>query len=75
MQTLNQMKPGDHGVIVALEGADVVSQRLLEMGLTEGEPIEVLALAPFGDPIDVRIRSYQLSLRKNEAARVVVDTR
>ena len=54
----------------AVEG-DLV-QRLLEMGLLEGEEIEVLGFAPLGDPMEIRLRDYRLSLRRSEAARVTV---
>ena len=49
--------------------------RLLEMGLIEGTEFEVVRLAPFGDPINIRIRGYNLSLRKSEAARISVERR
>jgi ferrous iron transport protein A len=45
---------------------------LLEMGLLEGEEIEVVALAPFGDPIEIQLRDYRLSLRRSEAARLSI---
>ena len=50
----------------------LILQRLLEMGLLEGEEIEVLAFAPLGDPVEIRLRDYRLSLRRSEAARVQV---
>ena len=55
-----------------IAGTDNLLQRLLEMGLLEGEEIEVLNIAPLGDPVEIRIRDYRLSLRRNEAARVSV---
>ena len=72
MPSLDSLSPGQTATILAIQGADSTVQRLLEMGLTEGEPIEVVALAPLGDPIEIRIRSYQLSLRKSEAALIQV---
>ena len=74
MSSLASLQPGQRGIIAAIEGSDAIVQRLLEMGLTEGEEVEVVALAPLGDPIEIRIRSYQLSLRKSEAARVLLKT-
>lgn len=70
--SLDQLQPGQAGTIVSIEGATVAAQRMLEMGLTEGEMIEVVALAPFGDPIEIRIRNYQLSIRRVDAAHVMV---
>lgn len=73
MPNLSQLKPGMRGKIVALAGNDVLSQRLMEMGLLEGDAVEVVAVAPLGDPMEVRVGSYCLSLRKNEAARIEVE--
>lgn len=72
MPTLDQLTVGQRGRIDAIAGADNLLQRLLEMGLLEGEEIEVLNIAPLGDPVEIRIRDYRLSLRRNEAARVSV---
>jgi ferrous iron transport protein A len=70
--TLDQLKPGDRARIDSLIGDDVVLQRLMEMGLLEGEDIEVVAFAPLGDPLEIRLRDYRLSLRRTEAARIRV---
>lgn len=72
MPSLDQLRPGQRGRVEAVAGADAVGQRLLEMGLFEGEPIEVLGFAPLGDPMEIRLRDYRLSLRRGEAARVQV---
>ena len=72
MPSLDQLRIGQRGQVVAVVGADTLGQRLLEMGLLEGEEVEVIGFAPLGDPIEVRLRDYRLSLRRREAARVVV---
>ena len=72
--TLDQLLPGQRACVEAVQGEDYLVQRLLEMGLLEGEEIEVLGFAPFGDPIEIRLRDYRLSLRRSEAARVSVRT-
>jgi ferrous iron transport protein A len=72
MPSLDQLRPGQRGRIMALMGNDGLVQRLREMGLFEGEEIEVLALAPLGDPLEVRLGDSRLSLRRSEAARVHV---
>jgi ferrous iron transport protein A len=72
MPSLDQLQVGQRASIEAVEGTDTIVQRLLEMGLLEGEPIEVIGIAPLGDPIEVRLRDYRLSLRKSEAARITV---
>jgi ferrous iron transport protein A len=73
METLDQLKAGARAIIREIAGDDGVSVRLLEMGLTEGEEIEVVGFAPFGDPIEFRVRGYRISLRANEARRLQVE--
>jgi Fe2+ transport system protein FeoA len=70
--TLDELTIGERGRIDAIAGDDALLQRLLEMGLLEGEEVEVIAVAPLGDPIEIRLRDYRLSLRRREAARVTV---
>jgi ferrous iron transport protein A len=72
MLSLDQLRVGQKAAIRAVEGADTIVQRLLEMGLFEGEEIEVVGFAPLGDPMEVRLGDYRLSLRRSEAARVTV---
>ncbi len=72
MSTLDQLPIGQRCRIEAVQGDDAVVQRLLEMGLLEGEEVEVANVAPLGDPIEIRLRDYCLSLRRREAARVVI---
>jgi Fe2+ transport system protein FeoA len=69
--TLDQLKPGERGVITGWT-RDEPPSRLLEMGLLQGTLLEIIRLAPLGDPIDIRIRGYHLSLRKHEAGLVEV---
>ena len=70
--SLDQVQAGGRARIDALHGEDAVVQRLLEMGLLEGEEVEILGFAPLGDPLEIRLRDYRLSLRRSEAARVLV---
>jgi ferrous iron transport protein A len=72
MPSLDQLRPGQCGRIAALTGNDGLVQRLMEMGLLEGEEVEVLALAPLGDPLEIRLGDSRLSLRRSEAARIHV---
>ena len=72
MPSLDQLRLGQRGRVQAVGGNDAVVQRLLEMGLLEGEEVEVLGFAPLGDPMEIRLRDYRLSLRRKEAAGVVV---
>ena len=72
MPTLDQLQRGQRATVMAVDGEDAIVQRLLEMGLLEGEEIEVLGFAPLGDPMEIRLRDYRLSLRRTEAARITV---
>ena len=72
MASLDQLHIGQRATIASLQGEDLLVQRLLEMGLLEGEEIEVVGFAPLGDPMEIRLRDYRLSLRRREAARVLV---
>lgn len=71
-KSLEQVSIGSHVVITHIEGSDQLSKRLLEMGLFEGEEIEVIAKAPLGDPIEIQLSNYTLSLRIIEAKRIFV---
>jgi Fe2+ transport system protein FeoA len=70
--TLDQLRVGDRAVVESVGGAPALMQRLLELGMIDGEEIEVLALAPLGDPIEIRCGASRLSLRRREAATVYV---
>jgi ferrous iron transport protein A len=72
MPLLSELRAGQQGRIEAVQGGDVLCQRLMEMGILEEETVEVVGFAPLGDPMEIRVRDYCLSLRKSEAARVVV---
>jgi ferrous iron transport protein A len=72
MPSLDQLRVGQRASIEAVEGSDSLVQRLLEMGLLEGEEVEVVGFAPLGDPMEIRLRDYRLSLRRSEAARILV---
>ena len=71
--TLAELKPGECGTIRRLIGASQGRLRLLEMGLTPGVHIKVIRAAAFGGPLDILVRGYQLSLRRDEAASVWLD--
>jgi ferrous iron transport protein A len=72
MSALHQLRPGQRATVLSIEGEPGLVQRLYELGLCEGETIEVLALAPLGDPIEIRLGNSRLSLRKAEAAGIGV---
>ena len=71
--TLNVLRPGERAVIKQVRmSAPHVRQRLLELGMTKGAAIELIRVAPMGDPIEVKVKGYRLSLRKLEAEAVLV---
>lgn len=73
MPTLDSLKIGDSGKIVAIRLPEREARRLVEMGLTVGASVKVQRLAPFGDPMEIIIRGYHLSLRMAEARGIEVE--
>lgn len=71
-KSLDSLPIGVRGVVYSLEGDDHLTRRLLEMGIMEGEQLEVIAKAPLGDPLEIRLSHSSLSLRINEARRILV---
>lgn len=71
--TLDRLAPGQRGKVLSLSGEPQIRRRLMDMGLTPGAEIEVEKLAPLGDPIEIEVRGYHLSLRKREAATIAVE--
>lgn len=74
MKTLNQIPFGEYGRVVEVQGVDDISVRLLEMGLTPGVEFQIIGSAPLGDPLELEVRGYRLSIRKDEAIRVVIES-
>ena len=73
MTTLADLQVMAQATVLAVDGQDEISLRLLEMGLTPGTPVTRIGTAPLGDPLEFEIRGYRLSLRKTEAARVAIE--
>lgn len=69
---LATLKPGEQGRITAIACVGPLRRRLLDMGVLIGERVRVVKVAPLGDPIEVTVKSYQLSLRKQEAEGIAV---
>lgn len=74
LQTLSDLLPAQRGRIHEVKGANTLRRRLLDMGVVPGAEIEVVRVAPLGDPVEYRLRGYRLSLRRSEAAHVVVES-
>ena len=73
MKTLRQVKVGDTVRVVKLHGEGAVKRRIMDMGLTKGVEVHVRKVAPLGDPVEVTVRGYELSLRKADAEMIEVE--
>jgi ferrous iron transport protein A len=73
MKTLRSVKIGDTVKVVKLHGDGAVKRRIMDMGLTKGTEVYVRKVAPLGDPIELTVRGYELSIRKADADMVEVD--
>ncbi|MBR3462812.1 MAG: ferrous iron transport protein A [Saccharofermentans sp.] len=73
MRTLREVKVGETVKVVKLNGEGAVKRRIMDMGITKGVEIYVRKVAPLGDPVEVTVRDYELSLRKADAEMVEVE--
>ena len=73
VKMMNELEKGEKGRVVKIGGRGSVRRRLLDMGLVSGTEIEMERVAPLGDPIEIKIKGYNLSLRKEEAASIQVE--
>ncbi len=73
-KSLKEFKPGEVGVVTRVNATGPIKRRLFDMGITPGTEIAMRKTAPLGDPIEVSIRGYELSVRKNEAEAVLMNT-
>lgn len=73
MQTLKDIKCGDTVSVVKLHGEGAVKRRIMDMGITKGVEVYVRKKAPLGDPVEVNVRGYELSLRKEDAEMIEVN--
>lgn len=73
MKTLKQAKVGETVKVVKLTGRGAVKRRIMDMGITKGVEIFIRKVAPLGDPVEVTVRGYELSLRKDDASMIEVE--
>jgi ferrous iron transport protein A len=73
VKTLAQLAPGDRGKVAKVAGDAEAARRLMEMGLMRGTTVEVIRVAPLGDPLEVRVRGFMLTLRRAEAEHIEVE--
>jgi len=73
MKTLKDVPVGATAKVVKLEGEGPLRRRIMDMGVTRGATVSVRKVAPLGDPIEITVRGYELSLRKSEAEQIIVE--
>ena len=73
MNTLRDVKVGDTATVLKLHGQDALKRRIMDMGVTKGTKLYVRKVAPLGDPIEVTVRGYELSIRKADAELIEVE--
>lgn len=73
MNTLKQAKIGDTVKVVKLHGEGAIKRRIMDMGITKGVEVNIRKVAPLGDPIEVTVRGYELSIRKQDADMIEVE--
>lgn len=73
MKTLKDVNVGESATVVKLHGEGATKRRIMDMGITRGTSLSVRKLAPLGDPIEITVRGYELSIRKADAALIEVE--
>ena len=73
METLRNAKVGQTVKVVKLHGEGAVKRRLMDMGLTRGTEVYIRKVAPLGDPVEVKVRNYELSIRKADAEKIEIE--
>jgi len=73
MIPLSELKPKEKGTVLKVGGKGAVRRRILDMGVVPGTDVEVVKVAPLGDPVDLLVRGYHLSLRREEAREILVE--
>jgi len=73
MKTLRQVKVGETAYVVKLHGEGAVKRRIMDMGITKGTEVYVRKVAPLGDPVEITVRGYELSIRKADAEMIEVE--
>ena len=73
MRTLREAQIGETATVVKLHGVGAVKRRIMDMGITKGTQLSVRKVAPLGDPIEVTVRGYELSVRKEDAVQIIVE--
>lgn len=72
MATLKDLKPGQTGIVKSVSEKGAFRRRLFDMGITPGTEITLLKIAPLGDPLEIQLRGYHLSIRKEQAQKIII---
>ena len=73
MRTIKELRIGETARVVKLYGEGAVKRRIMDMGITKGTSVTLRKVAPLGDPLELRVRGYELSLRKEDAEKIEVE--
>jgi len=73
MKTLRDLKVGESGKVVKLHGEGAVKRRIMDMGITKGVEVSIRKVAPLGDPVELNVRGYELSIRKADAEMIEIE--
>lgn len=73
MQTLKDVKVGQDAKVVKLHGEGAIKRRIMDMGITKGVAVHIRKVAPLGDPVEITVRGYELSIRKADAQMIEVE--
>lgn len=73
MKTLKELKVGERAKVVKINGSGALKRRIMDMGITKGVEISIRKVAPLGDPIEITVRGYELSIRKSDADLIEVE--
>jgi ferrous iron transport protein A len=74
VNTLTNLPIGERAKVLSVNGDNQITRRLMEMGVVPGAAVRVIKSAPFGDPLEIRVRGYHLAMRKSEASRIEVQS-
>ena len=72
MKRLNELKIGEGGMVISIGSSGALRRRIIDMGITPGAQVVMRKTAPLGDPIEINVRGYELSIRKSEAEQILV---
>lgn len=73
VKTVNDLRVNESGIVLKIGGCGALRRRIIDMGITPGATIIMRKVAPFGDPIEINVRGYELSIRKSDAKEIIIE--